>query len=150
VAVKWVIDEDLTDHARALLQDSRTNLRPLVGPPLLTAEVVSIVYQRLRSRDPERHLPEDEARQVLVAFLSIPMQLLAPKDLYQRAFDLARNHGLTNTYDSLYVALAEMLGAEMWTDDQDLLRTLGSSTPWVRSIRDYPLPKLFGAADNLA
>ena len=139
VAVKWVIDEDFTNEARALLQDSRTQQRPLVGPPLLTTEVVSIIYQRLRSRDPERHLTDEEAQRALQEFLAIPIQLLAPEDLYRRGFDLARDHGLTNTYDSLYVALAQMLGVEMWTDDQSLLRALGSSAPWVRSIRDYPL-----------
>lgn len=139
VAVKWVIDEDLTNEARALLQDSRTQQRPLVGPPLLTTEVVSIIYQRLRSRDPERHLTDEEAQRALREFLAIPIQLLAPEDLYRRGFDLARDHGLTNTYDSLYAALAQMLGVEMWTDDQNLLRALGSSAPWVRSIRGYPL-----------
>lgn len=139
VAVKWVIDEDFTNEARTLLQDSRTQQRPLVGPPLLTTEVVSIIYQRLRSRAPERHLAAEEAQRALQEFLAIPMQLLAPEDLYQRAFNLAWD-GLTNTYDSLYVALAQMLGVEMWTDDQNLLRALGSSAPWVRSIRDYPRP----------
>lgn len=138
VAEKWVIDEDFTNEARALLQDSRTQQRPLVGPPLLTTEVV-IIYQRLRSRDPARHLTDEEAQQALQEFLAIPTQLLAPEDLYRRGFDLARDRGLTNTYDSLYVALAQMLGVEMWTDDQNLLRALGSSAPWVRSIRDYPL-----------
>src|SRR5437763_14661 len=91
VAVKWVIDEDFTNEARALLQDSHTQRRPLVGPPLLITEVVSILYQRLRSQDPERHLTNEEAERALTGFLAIPIQLLAPEGLYERGFALARD-----------------------------------------------------------
>ena len=139
VAVKWVIDEESTDRARALLEDSRRERRPLVGPPMLTSEVVNVIYQRLRSRDPDRHITQAEAERALTEFLSIPIQLLAPAGLYEDGFALARDRGLTNTYDSLYVVLAEMLGVEMWTDDQALLRALGSAVPEVHAIGEYPI-----------
>lgn len=137
VAVKWVIDEESTNRARDLLENSRRERRPLVGPPMLTSEVVNVIYQRLRSRDPDRHVTQAEAERALTEFLNIPIQLLAPAGLYEEGFALARDRGLTNIYDGLYVVLAEMLGVEMWTADQILLKALGPDAPWVRAIELY-------------
>ena len=138
VALKWVIEEEFSDRANALLSESVR--QPIVGPPPLLAEVTNAIYQRSRSRDPHRRMSDAEAEQALVRFLRFPIALLTPADLYQQAFAFARTHNLTNIYDSLYVVLAQTLGTELWTDDQALLRALGTAAPWVRSIRDYPLP----------
>jgi predicted nucleic acid-binding protein len=141
VAVKWVIDETDSDRAQRLFDDTIHSQNDLIGPPMFISEVISIIYQRRRSRDPNRQMNEAEAEAAMRDFLAFSLLVMAPDGLYERAFIFAREHGLTNTYDSLYVVLAQMLGIEMWTDDQALLRALGTSAPWVRSIGDYPLPE---------
>ena len=75
----------------------------------------------------------------MTLFLLLPIRLEAPPDLYPRALAFARTHGLRATYDGVYVALAQILGAEVWTADERLVRDLGTSAPWVRWIGDYPL-----------
>jgi predicted nucleic acid-binding protein len=57
-------------------------------------------------------------------FLSYPVQLANPKNLYQEAFTFAHSRGLLSIYDALYVVLARMLNAEIWTADQRLLVAL--------------------------
>lgn len=139
VALKWVVPaEDFVRQARALFADTLRAGRAIVGPPHLPGEVSNALYQRVRSQEPARHLTDAEAQEGLEAYLAIPVQLVAPSELYERAFRLARSHNLPSMYDSLYVVLAHILGAELWTADRRLLSAIGSGAPWVRFIRDYP------------
>ena len=137
VAVKWLVYEEFTDRAQALLRDSRQVLRPLLGPPLLASEVMNAIYKKLRI---EQSITDEEADQALTEFFSWPaVQLYAPPGLYQRAFSFARINNLPRAYDSQYVALAEMLQAEFWTDDRNLIRAVQDVAPWIRWIGDYPV-----------
>ncbi len=140
VAAKWVLEEEFSDRARALLATSLRSHRPLIGPPHLLSEVVNVLYQRLRTRDIRRHITESEAEQALAQFLHYPLRIIAPAEIYTQAFAFARQHHLENIYDSLYVVLAQREEVELWTDDRTLLRSTASVAPWVRWIADYPLP----------
>lgn len=135
VAVKWVIDEEYTDRARALLTDSVS--RSILGPPHLASEVTNAIYQRLRRRD----ITATEAGEALERFLAIGPELISPAGLYQQAYDFAQTHSLKNVYDSLYAVLALILELDLWTDDRVLLRALGPAAPWVRWIGEYPFPQ---------
>lgn len=137
VAVKWLLDEDLTDKARALLANARDARVPLLGPPHLPIEVTNTIHQRFRRKD----ITEAEADEALTKFLVLPLRLLGPAHLYRRALTFVREHRLGDTYDSLYVVLAEILDSELWTDDRALLKAVGSVAPWVRWIGDYVPPK---------
>ena len=140
VALKWVVPaEELARQAQALLADTLHAGQAIVGPPHLPGEVGNALFQRVRSQEPARHLTDEEAREALATFLTIPVQLLAPPELYERALTFALTHNLPSLYDSLYVVLAQILGAELWTADRRLLTALGSNTPWVRFIGEYPL-----------
>jgi predicted nucleic acid-binding protein len=79
----------------------------------------------------------DEARALLAQFLALPIRLQAPETRYDRALVLADEHKLPAVYDAHYVALAELLGATLWTADQRLLRALGGRLPFVRWIGAY-------------
>jgi predicted nucleic acid-binding protein len=139
VAVKWVLPQTHSDRAQKLYEDTVMARDRLIGPPLFVSEVLNTIYQHRRSQDPRWRISEEEAEAALARFLALPVLLVAPARLYEQAFRFARDHGLTNTYDSLYVVLAQLLGVEMWTDDQVLLRALGPAVPWVKPIGDYPL-----------
>lgn len=135
VALKWLLPEEHAELAQALLEESLRARRPILGPPHLPSEVTNAVYQRLRRRNDGLTL--DQAQRALTQFLRLPIQFLTPPDLYQQAFAFARTHQLKSIYDSLYVVLAQMVEAELWTDDQALLRSLGAEASWVRWIGDY-------------
>ena len=85
----------------------------------------------------EARISEATAESALAEFLRFPIQVLGPTELYRRSFELAKAHGLATIYDALYVTLAEVVQAELWTDDRELLADIGSSAPWVRWIGDY-------------
>lgn len=139
VAVKWVVLEEHTDEALALLATSADEGRWLIGPPHLPGEVANAIYQRWRSTDPAKHLDSTQADEALARFLAITIDLLNPPNLYISALAFARTHRLPSMYDSVYVTLAQLAGAELWTADRRLLEALGSRAPWVRFIGDYPL-----------
>lgn len=130
VAFKVVIQEEFTDRARALFAATLSAGRSLLGPPHLASEVTNAIYQRLR----RRNITTDEANQALREFLQLPIQLIAPPELYEKAFLFARTNGLTSTYDSLYVVLAQTVEAELWTADRTLVNSVGAVAPWVRWI----------------
>jgi predicted nucleic acid-binding protein len=139
VGVKWVLTvaEESSAQAVMLLQSSLEAHRTIVAPPHFPAEVANVLYQRVRRRDPRFRITREEARTGLTQFLAYPIQIVAPDGLYEQAFTFALSRDLPSVYDSLYVVLARMLGAELWTDDNRLRRNLGDAAPWVRWIGDY-------------
>jgi predicted nucleic acid-binding protein len=133
VAAKWAFVEEHSSQARALLRAALERPEPIVAPLLLPSEVANVVRQRLRQGD----VNLAEARALLTQFLALPISLQAPDGLFDRALVLADRYGLPAIYDSQYVALAELLGATLWTADQRLLRGLSGALPFVRWIGDY-------------
>ena len=140
VAVKWVLPEEHTDRAHALMTASIEARQRIVGPPHLPVEVSNAIYQRRRRGEPQQRLSEAEADQALARFLAFPLEFVHPPTLYSQAFAFARTHRLSNVYDSAYVVLAEFLATTLWTADETLLNALGNAAPWVRWIGTYPLP----------
>jgi len=102
-------------------------------------EATNAIYQRLRTTDPIMAIPLAEAAGAIVDLLDQPLEVLAPFGIYGHALDFATAHRLPSVYDAIYVVLAQMLGAELWTADQRLLTALNSAAPWVRDIASYPL-----------
>lgn len=138
VAIKRVLAEEFTEQSRSLFSSSLRNRRPILAPPHLRSEVTNALYQRLRTTVADRRITEAEADSALAAFLRLPITLLAPEDLYVRAFAFAKIHRLPSIYDSLYIVLAETTNTELWTADRRLLNSIGTTATWVRFIGDYP------------
>jgi predicted nucleic acid-binding protein len=140
VALKWVLFEEFTHQARALYEAALTAHRPFLVPPHFFSEVTSGLYQRTRTREPARHLTEDEAHEAFTRFSRFQVQTAAPERLYERAFLFAREHRLASLYDSIYVVLAELMEIQLWTADQRLFATASPVAPWIRWIGDYHQP----------
>lgn len=138
VAVKWVVAEQDTDRAQALLHDHLTASRPIATPPHFTGEVVNAIYRRMRRTGPNQ-LSRPQAATAAREFLQYPTQTLTMPALYEQAFTFADAHRMSAIYDSLYVIFARLLGIELWTADERLLNELGSAAPWVRPLASYPL-----------
>jgi predicted nucleic acid-binding protein len=135
VAVKWILDEERSDRVRALYSTAVHTGEPIVAPPLLPLEVTNILRQRMRTRD---SLSLVAATQHLNDFLALRIELHNPVGLHYWALVLADALGLPATYDAHYLALAEHLGCELWTDDQRLIQQVSRSLPFVRWIGDHP------------
>ena len=139
VAAKWVFAEELQRQAEALYQQTIVAGERIVAPPLLPIEVTNIVRRRMRrAKQPgEPLLSLAEARQHLERFLAFSVELRLPPQLHERALELAAAHGLPTVYDAHYIALAEVLGCELWTADRNLVNALQGKLPFVRWIGDY-------------
>src|SRR6266545_2510596 len=114
VALKWVLAEDFSDKALALLTQAGGERRLLRAPPHFPGEIANAIYQRLRSRSPQRHLDEaeaDEAFETLFGILNLDVEIVSPPDLYDAAYRFAKANGLPSVYDAMYVTLAQNLGS---------------------------------------
>ena len=74
----------------------------------------------------------EEASELLKLALKLDIDLYGDTDLHRRALNLAESLSLPATYDAHYLALAERLGAEFWTADKRLVRSVQKVMPWVR------------------
>jgi predicted nucleic acid-binding protein len=130
VAAKWLFPEEHSVEAVGLLQQALQEAEPIMAPSLLQIEVANIIRQQMR-----RGIVDlDSARALLAAFLQVPIAILAPRDLHDRALVVSNELNLPATYDAYYIALAEQYSAILWTADQRLLRSLRGTRPFVRDI----------------
>jgi predicted nucleic acid-binding protein len=75
----------------------------------------------------------DEAQVVLNELLEMSLEVIPTSArLHQRALDWAERLGQSRAYDSQYVALAEQMGANLWTGDRRLANSSASlGLDWV-------------------
>lgn len=133
VVVKWKIAaEPYAAEAQALLLNWRSEAVELCAPNLLQAEVMS-AFMRAHRRG---RLTETEATAAIRDLLALPFRLYDVAPIAVRAFEIAQQHN-QRSYDSLYIALAEREGVELWTGDQRLHNALRPHANFVRWIADY-------------
>lgn len=107
---------------------------PIATPPHLPVEVTNVIRRRVA-----RHfITYDEGCQLLRLFTQFSVRLVIPPGLYEQAFDLAETLHRPTVYDTHYVALANILGCDLWTADEGLLNAIGDKLPHIKWIRDYP------------
>jgi predicted nucleic acid-binding protein len=133
VALKWVLPEEYAAQALFLIDEALSGGQHVVAPPLLPIEVTNTIRQYVRRND----LLQIEAEALLDQFLAFPVTLTLPVDLHRQALQLAADFDLPAVYDAHYVALAQMLGATLWTDDRRLLRALHGTLSFVHWIGDF-------------
>jgi predicted nucleic acid-binding protein len=136
VALKWLVLEDLSDHADRLLQDSLAGAEHISAPPLLQSEITNALHQRQR----RGNITAAYADRALANFLAVPLEIVEPPGLYSAALALARRYDLAATYDAQYLALAQALDADLWTADRDLLGRVPRTFRRLRFIGDYVPP----------
>lgn len=133
VVLKFVLPEEFSDRADALLETSVRTAQPLLIPPLLLIEATNTLHQQTR----RGALTPTQASTTLTRLLQIPLQQVQPPGVYEQALEFATTHQIRSGYDALYVVTAQLLDVELWTADRNLINALGTRAPWVRWIGDY-------------
>ena len=118
LAFKWLIRESGTDEAFSLRATWEGRGTKVSGPDLLPLEVTNVLHRRVLRGD----LSTAQAVRLIEALLASGLDLYETSGLHGRAIQLAQAMGQGAAYDSHYLALAEMLGAELWTADARFFR----------------------------
>lgn len=130
LALSWLLPTDVSKPSEALLQGWLQTGAALVGPPLLYAEVVSV----LRNKVHRRLLTPEDGDEALDIFLALGIKAREPAGLHATAYSLATDMRRPQAYDAQYVALARLQGCELWTCDRRLHAAFGPRFPWVRLV----------------
>ncbi len=137
LAIKWVLVEPYRAQARALLIDwERDEVDRLV--PLLFLSELNTPLLKLRRQGAITAADAGRAFGDVLAAV-----VLAPEDeaLVRRAFAIADRLMLRTAHDSLYVALAEREGCELWTADERFFNLASPAFPFVRWVGEVtPAP----------
>ena len=134
VAVKWLLpDEEHTDRARLLLSRYGQAEIQLIAPSHLRYEIPSAITAATFGRTPR--LGQDEARDAIEEFLSLPIQTVDANELILSAYSLVHQSGCA-FYDALYLALAQSLGAPLITADRRFYQRI-QPAPGVVWLGDY-------------
>jgi predicted nucleic acid-binding protein len=119
VAIALSIELPWSNQARARVagwQETRTGI---LVPALWQYEVVSA----LRKAWHAGLLTADEADRALTSLFSLGVQSIEPDlELHRAALRWASRLGQAVAYDAQYLALAERIGATLWTADRRLLK----------------------------
>ncbi|MBB1492631.1 type II toxin-antitoxin system VapC family toxin [Paracoccus sp. MC1854] len=118
VALKWVLDEEGSEAAAALLDGRR-----LYAPPLLLIEAANALWVACR----RGAISADDAEDALHQIAAAPFRnWLRPGNLPADAFRLARllDHPV---YDCSYLALAMAIGVPVVTADRRFVQAAGRS-----------------------
>ncbi len=133
VALKWHLQQEpFAQQAIDLLNDWRKGALDLLAPEIFFAEISHALVRAVRRG---RLLPE-EAEAILGDLMAISIQSFPTQPLVRRATEIAIRHQ-QNSYDCLYVALAEREGVELWTGDERLVNALSLHFPFIRFIGKY-------------
>ncbi|MCK4316229.1 MAG: type II toxin-antitoxin system VapC family toxin [Anaerolineae bacterium] len=105
----------------------------IVAPPLLAFEGTSVICNKMQ----RGLVPPEEAGLMFKAFHLLDVRLLYPDGLHETAWEMAKRFNRPQAYDSHYLALAEILGLELWTADKRLYNAVKHDLSWVKWLGDY-------------
>jgi predicted nucleic acid-binding protein len=127
LALKLVLDEPDSLRVRSLWQAWANNGEALCAPTLFRAETISAVRRRVF----RRLLSEEEGREAYEVLDNLSVEIGEPDDLYEVALQYAQRFDRSTIYDSCYLALADIIGCDLWTADGRLANAARALT-WVR------------------
>jgi predicted nucleic acid-binding protein len=134
VAVKWFLPpsgEPLAVEALRLLAGYAKGQSRFAVPDLFWAECANILWKAVRQGRWTRHAAE----KAILALKDRSFPTTSSHDLLEEAFSIAATFDRT-VYDSLYVALAVRLKADMVTADERLANALAAHLPvkWLGAV----------------
>lgn len=135
MVVKWLIEEADRDRALKLHDDVWAGGGAFVAPAWFLPEASSAIYKRVR----QGRLILDDALPLIDQLDDLKIRKLSPPGLSRRAFEIAAQFGLKWIYDAFYVALAEMIGCDLWTADAALHQAVRGAHANVRLLSEYPV-----------
>lgn len=111
--------DEFTEQANRLWRTWIESEARLIAPPIFLPEVISVlsnhVYRGI--------LPADDGEQAIRRFMDMPIEIVEPPDLGERAWRLTRDFNRPVAYDAFYVALAQTEDCDLWTADRRMFNS---------------------------
>ena len=118
LAVKWLVEEPYAERAVTLAQSWVQRGVQIVAPYLMPVEVANALHRKIAHRE----LSEDDANSLLDRLMAVGVALREPRGLHFKALQLAVALNQPAVYDAHYLALAEIIGCDLWTADERFFR----------------------------
>ncbi len=135
VAVKWALKgEPYRNKARTILNSARSKHFDLIAPHFFASEVDTAIRRHVYIGS----LTSAQARNASLLLDSAPVTFLDVPGMRQRAREIAEQFNQPTVYDSVYAALAELRGCELWTADEPFYKAVKAALPYVKVLADYP------------
>ena len=124
LALAWLFADTHNEQADGLWEEWALGNVELVAPPMFHAEVISSIRKRVFFKD---ILPGDGER-LFAVYSEIPVRIIAEREIYRRAWQLAKKYNLPVCYDMQYLAVAELMDCALWTLDRKLVNAARSNS----------------------
>ena len=125
--MRLLLSEEVAVRAESLVRQWCEADRPLVAPSLLRYEVSNALFRYVAHGE----ISLEQALSLFDASAGLGIRLFEDEELHRRAMQLAHSLSLDASYDAHYLALAERLGAVLWTADRRLAKVRGEGLPRV-------------------
>ena len=136
LAVKWLIEEDDSDKAHAILQSWVAQGITRIAPYLMPFEVANVLHRRVMRGE----LNVGDGSRMIARLLDSHLELHQPPGLHARALQIASELKQGAAYDAHYLALAESVGCDLWTADERFYRSTRPSIQSVRWLGEFVVP----------
>ncbi len=133
LVTRWLIPEDLSREALDLLTVWTKSRTELLAPTLLLYETEAT----LRFLVSRRVLTEETGYEAFLRLRKLRIRLVSRGAVFPLAWKLARDLNRPTTYDTTYLALANLLGCELWTADRKFHNAVRDRAPQVKWIGDH-------------
>lgn len=137
VVIKWLVEEEDSDTAHALLESWIGSDVARVAPYLMPFEVANALHRMVVRGD----LTVGDGTRLITELLELELELRQSEELHVRALELASELRQGAAYDAHYLALAEALGCELWTADERFYRAASASVANARWLGDWAVPR---------
>jgi predicted nucleic acid-binding protein len=137
VVVRSLIPGQFTENVLALFEEWDRARVVRIAPALLAFEVSSTLRRLVYLKE----ISSDEGEEAFQNFLSINIRLSHRRAMFPLAWRLAHEFQRPRTYDTAYLALAQLRQCDFWTADARLYNAVGARLSWVRWVGDFtPTP----------
>ncbi len=128
LAIDWLVEEDDSDKAHAVLQSWVAQDTARIAPHLMPFEVANALHRRVLHGE----LSLRDSTRMIGQLFESRLELHRPPNLHVRALEIASQFKQGAAYDSHYLALAEIVDCELWTADERFFR---AASPGVDNLR---------------
>ncbi|OGO14773.1 MAG: hypothetical protein A2Z02_03775 [Chloroflexi bacterium RBG_16_48_7] len=126
----WLLEQENGKSVKRLMLEWAVDGLQTVGPPLLPAEVSSV----LRNQVYIKRIPSSLGNDLFHVFIDMDITIIHDAALYETAWQIARKYNLPRTYDAQYLAAAEIYDCDLWTLDTRFLNSFQGKEKRVKTL----------------